>query len=686
MDQSTARQKLEEASEHYNRGRYPEAIRLWEEVLRLDPGNQKARDGIQMASLLVDQFSGASAPRADGSDLDDTAPVMREARVHAGISRVRELLSGGSVDEAAEGCALLEELAPDLAEVRQLAQEVRAAAQEMAQAQGASDLESLLAEARRALAEGRNEDAAAAAMRAAEIEPGNTEACGIISLVGDSQAVGADEPPGPSGLPPIPDLDLDGALTQAIPAAAARTPIPALAIPEPEISRPDIPELTLPAGVASSGAQRDRIAALIREGQAAFESERFEAAIEAWSRVFAIDQTNGQAGALIDRAKEAIDARARELEEMLYSASDARSAGRMAEAMEICNRMLERNPNHVEALSLLDEISSDQASAAAGEITIGIDHRAVEEAAAEKVKHAADQAIFNESVPLAVSPGRIAPASRSSRREERPFPSPGPAPRAGRGRMVALSVVVIGLAAGAGWYFWSGGSVASGPHVQMAPSPAQPSPQPPGPPAVSTEQPPQQNASLQVLPVTPTQEAPPDPVPDGETPDTRSMARSREKDGRRHFADGEWTAAVLALREARQLDPVHFNSEPMLEDAMERLEAEARLERQVRSAIQAFNDRDYAAALHGFYRLQEGDASGKPYERHIRNSWFNWGVLLLKEGSLDEARQKFVEVRDMAPNDQEAGRAIDTIDRYEKRIVDEAFDSFVASLKLRTIE
>jgi tetratricopeptide (TPR) repeat protein len=124
----------------------------------------------------------------------------------------------------------------------------------------------------------------------------------------------------------------------------------------------------------------------------------------------------------------------------------------------------------------------------------------------------------------------------------------------------------------------------------------------------------------------------------------------------------------------------------MLDEAMERLEVEARLERQVRKAIQSFNEGDYASALYSFYRLQESDENGRNYERHIVNSWFNWGATLLKEGAVDEAREKFVEARDIMPNDSDTARAIKIIDRYENRIVDEAFDSFVESLRLRTIQ
>ena len=53
MDDARIKSLLEQASERYNEGAYAEAIALWQEALHGDPSNQKAREGIRMASLLV---------------------------------------------------------------------------------------------------------------------------------------------------------------------------------------------------------------------------------------------------------------------------------------------------------------------------------------------------------------------------------------------------------------------------------------------------------------------------------------------------------------------------------------------------------------------------------------------------------------------------------------------------------
>jgi tetratricopeptide (TPR) repeat protein len=47
----------QEASEHYLNGRFRDAIRVWNQVLSLDPSNEQALEGVRMSSLLGDESS-----------------------------------------------------------------------------------------------------------------------------------------------------------------------------------------------------------------------------------------------------------------------------------------------------------------------------------------------------------------------------------------------------------------------------------------------------------------------------------------------------------------------------------------------------------------------------------------------------------------------------------------------------
>src|SRR5262249_14778072 len=74
-----------------------------------------------------------------------------------------------------------------------------------------------------------------------------------------------------------------------------------------------------------------------------------------WSRVFAIDQTNAEAGALIDHAKAGIDEHARRADEIYYRAVDAGEAGREDEAIGLFEGVLAIAPNPPEARAAIDE-------------------------------------------------------------------------------------------------------------------------------------------------------------------------------------------------------------------------------------------------------------------------------------------------------------------------------------------
>ena len=99
MDEARIKNLLEEASGYYNDGRYDEAIASWHQVLAVEPSNQKAREGIRMASLLMTDLD------TTGGEPDDEGAIL--SRIEAGITRVKELAAAGQYAEAVEGCDLL---------------------------------------------------------------------------------------------------------------------------------------------------------------------------------------------------------------------------------------------------------------------------------------------------------------------------------------------------------------------------------------------------------------------------------------------------------------------------------------------------------------------------------------------------------------------------------------------------
>jgi tetratricopeptide (TPR) repeat protein len=111
----------------YHSGDYRQAIQIWQEALQADPENQRAKEGIRMASLLLEEASVPleAAPAETPADPPESPETI--AKVREGIQRVRDLLSGGRYLDAMEVCQSLLQLAPRSEAVREVLEEAREA-------------------------------------------------------------------------------------------------------------------------------------------------------------------------------------------------------------------------------------------------------------------------------------------------------------------------------------------------------------------------------------------------------------------------------------------------------------------------------------------------------------------------------------------------------------------------------
>ncbi len=654
MHEARVKALIEGASERYNDGRYDEAINMWREALALDPRNQKAQEGIRMASLLAVDWED---PAPDGGEEAALDSKELHARIEAGIGRVRELVASGRFSEAREGCALLEEIAPGMDEVLHLSEEVRQAASGLGirparAAQAPEDqtrnIEHQMEKARKALAEGHDQEAAAAVTRALEIDPSNMEACGILSLVGGDATL-----PGVSGV---------------------------VGTPDPPAREDETEGATVPARK-----EMGRIEALLKEGETAFAEGRPETAIEVWSRIFAIDRSNAEAGARIDRGKAALEEKARQLDELYFKAVDEQNQGRPEEALEVFRQLLQISPNHPEALACIEEITNRQKE---GERPIEMNLEAVKEVGSGR-RSGADEgkgdAFDGSSVPLAdfEQPEAVSPVFPASARPAKR--SVGKGRGSGRGwkrPVVTAACLVLLVAIGTGAYLWFGSETGSMPEAQATPLPTAPKPPRPAPAAKAPAAP---SAPLEVVPGSTLRTPPPVPSPE-EAEDLREEAATFERQGRSFYQQKRWADAVISFRKALSVDPVDFGSQEMLDKAMASLENQARFEREMDEANKAFAEADYATALQKFYRLQQDYVEAKELDTRIKNSWFDWGVVLLQEGAADEAAEKFTEVLDMDRQDREASRAREMAQRYHRRQADSVLLSFASALRIRPLD
>jgi hypothetical protein len=97
MSTERIKQLHEQASERYLNGDYRGALAAWRDVLGLDPGNEQALDGSNLASQFVEQDPPATATHEGAVEHD----LERELKILDGIGTMTLLhadASNGTVD------------------------------------------------------------------------------------------------------------------------------------------------------------------------------------------------------------------------------------------------------------------------------------------------------------------------------------------------------------------------------------------------------------------------------------------------------------------------------------------------------------------------------------------------------------------------------------------------------------
>jgi tetratricopeptide (TPR) repeat protein len=117
---------LTKATALYHSGDYREAISAWQEVLHQDPENQRAKEGIRMASLLLEEAEGSEVPTGAAEQPETQSPEVI-AKVREGIQKVRQHLAASKHLDAMEVCQSLLKTAPRSEAVREILEEAREA-------------------------------------------------------------------------------------------------------------------------------------------------------------------------------------------------------------------------------------------------------------------------------------------------------------------------------------------------------------------------------------------------------------------------------------------------------------------------------------------------------------------------------------------------------------------------------
>jgi tetratricopeptide (TPR) repeat protein len=246
-------------------------------------------------------------------------------------------------------------------------------------------------------------------------------------------------PPLPAASGPAPPAAASPAAER--PAAPQARPAPG---PAPLFTFDDAPgDVQFGADAAGGDEAADRIAALLEQGQEAFDRDDYQGAIDAWSRIYLLDAHHAEAERRIEQARRRGEEHQRLAEHRFYEAREAFEAGRSNEARGLLQEVLRLVPQHLEAHDLLARLDTPAApppppTEAADEIDLFKDDFVPAKLAAPAAAAAAPPA------PLAVPAD--APVVRPSRRSAAPARRlPVSVPLiAGIGGMVVV-LVLVGL-------------------------------------------------------------------------------------------------------------------------------------------------------------------------------------------------------------------------------------------------
>ncbi len=200
---------------------------------------------------------------------------------------------------------------------------------------------------------------------------------GIPSEASTEELVAAVVGHRPAGATPAEDPSSEAPPVEQPP--VEQSPIEKPPVEQPPVEQPSA-EQALPtptdetAPIESPAEPEDaRIAALMQEGQAAFDAGEYQTAIDAWSRVFLIDLDHTAASERVEEARRLMAEREREAEELFHVALEKLRAGDSAGARKTLEATLERQPGHIGAHEHLDRLKAGvvdpPAGATAGDLT-----------------------------------------------------------------------------------------------------------------------------------------------------------------------------------------------------------------------------------------------------------------------------------------------------------------------------
>ncbi|HVS62921.1 MAG TPA: hypothetical protein VMT85_05360 [Thermoanaerobaculia bacterium] len=475
------------------------------------------------------------------------------------------------------------------------------------------------------------------------------------------------------GVDPLADPYDDRGLAER-PSAAASSAA------EPTISA-SAPMAAAPAGAAAgaAGSGNPRIDELLAEGQAAFDQGEYQAAIDAWSRIFLIDIDHEVAGRRIEEARGLKAERERQGAEQLNDAMRARDEGRLDDARSQLEGLLAKQPENLAARELLEQIQA----AESGDALLSPPSPAAAEAATE-----GEGAVLRADLPPQPPTAGPAPAPA--------FPGGAGKARGGGRSLHLVGVVVLLLVAALAWFLYSNwGNLFPN---AVAEQPVATAPQRPSPLRRANQLRLDGNvaAAIEVLRGVGADHAEADQartlldqleaeVAAGEAEAAEAVERDASRQAtrqrlveqaRRAYDERQYLEAARTFKAADDLEPLEGAAADLYRDTREQLLP-------IAQQIDLFRQREWEQVLPTLWRKLEEDPSNRDVRRILVDSYYNLAIRELRRGDPAAAGESLREVVELDPDDVLADRLHQFAGSYQKRSVDLLYKIFVGQLEFR---
>lgn len=400
-----------------------------------------------------------------------------------------------------------------------------------------------------------------------------------------------------------------------------------------------------------------RVRALLDEAKAKAASGDAEGALAVLGRVHVLDEDNAEAVALEGELRDVSARVTGEIDRWMTEGVQAFEGGMLDEARGWFVKVLDRIPDHAEAVHYLKRIGTPSQPAAAPEgesepndllaSFLSNSDPAPEESAFPEIPIRA--AAVEETAP-------VPEAAPMRPRGPRPSFQPAPAPaRSRRGPLLGLAALALVVVAGSAFVFLGGDGSDSSEASAPAPVPRATAAAPKG----------DAPASRPSEPSVPSLSA--------------SLARGREA-----MAALDYDDAVLAYNDALRADPTNAEAQQGMALATESYKAVKAQNEQIAGIRSAFEDGEFASALRVIYRLPD-TFDRATVDRWKANGWFNLGVVALRAGEVPQAIQHFDEVLAIR-EEPETQKWKAFARRYETLSKDRAYYAATDSIRFRRLD